>query len=286
MLKDEKKLRHQMYLYLKDKYERVIAPSWSIEQMLESGYSFKEAKNQFKRLDEGVKLNKRMRILDAGCGFGYFVSYCLANSYNCFGYDIDPKLTKIAKGLLIVNKQEPDRIKLVSDSTLPYRDKYFDVVNFQFVLDYVSDIPRLLVETKRILKDSGQTFIIVPNYKCLYSPVYALVFIPWLPKILNKIYFWLAARPNTIFLEGLTFTTPKYLEGVFNNSGFRYKNLGLKYWENLITEKETIGRGNFLKFLVKTFRLLKMTWLLRIFSRIGFYTPLVYVLEKRSKISK
>lgn len=286
MLKDEKELRHQMYLYLKNKYEGVIAPSWSVEQMLKFGYNLKEAKVQLNRLERDVRLNKEMKIFDAGCGFGYFVSYCLANGYDCFGYEINPVLAKIATELLATNKQGSERIKLVNSKTLPYKNKSFDLINFQFVLDYVSDIPCLLRESKRILKDDGQIFIIVPNYQCLYSPVYALLFIPWLPKILNRVYFRLMGRPNTIFLDSLTFTTPKYLERIFKDIGLKFKNLGLRYWEDLITKKSMSGRSNLLNIIVRYSRIFKLTWVLRIFAQIGFYTPMVYVLEKCDKISK
>jgi len=281
MLHDGKKIREKMYEYLKDTYEGSTPPSWSIKDMLRVGYSFKEAEKQFKELEEAVNLDKKMKILDAGCGFGYFVSYCIDKGYDCYGYEIDPRLAEISRDLLRMNHQNPEKIKLIGTNKLTYPKGTFDVINMHFVLDCVTDIPSLLKKLKTILKVGGKMYSINPNYYCLYNPVYSLIFIPWLPIFINRIYFRLMGRPNMHFLESLTFTTPRMLENIFNNENLGYVNLGYQYWEDLISNRKLSDRSNFLRSLVKYFKRYKLTFFLRLVGKLGFYTPLVYVVEKR-----
>lgn len=279
MRKEEKKLRKRMLAHLKNKYTGVL--TWSVENMLDTAYNFTEAEKQFKLTNSHATLKKSMRILDAGCGFGYFVSYCLQQGYNCQGYEVEEKLAKIAQELLTINKQDPKRIFLVKKNKLPYRNETFDFINLHFVLDYVQNIPGLLKELKRILKKDGVIFSICPNYQCFYSPVYALFFIPWLPKKFNRIYFKLMGRPNTAFLESLTFTTPHYLEGLFRKFGLQSEAFGPSYWQKAISEENFEHRSNFLKFIIKATNKLKLTELLKATNRLGFYTPLIYILRKK-----
>ena len=280
MLQDGKKIRDQMYLYLKDKYEGVIAPSSSVKEMM-NVFNFVETKKQFEELTQFISLSKNMRILDAGCGFGYFLSFLLEKNYKCEGYEVDKKLASIARELLKVNYQNPSLVKLVDGKRLPYKDKTFDFINLCLVLDYVSDVPTLMKELVRILKDNGQIFILVPNYKCYYSAVYGLMFVPWLPKPINRLYFRLMGRSNIHFLESLTFTTPRYCRKVFAPLGIEVENLGLDSWNHLFLKKEVDDRSKFLKFLVTKSNKLRLTWVFRLLGRLGFYTPLVYVLKKK-----
>lgn len=280
MLRDGKKIRDKMYLYLKATYDKALAPSWGVERMMATAYTFREAEKHFNELKNSIELRKGIKILDAGCGFGHFVSYCLDRGYDYYGYEVDPRLAKISQEVLAKNKQDKERVKYVAGGKLPYKEKAFDLIYLHFVLDCVKDIPALLKELKRILKDDGQIFIIAPNYQCFYSPVYALIFIPWLPKFFNRLYFRIMGRPNTKFLESLNFITPGYVEKIFKTSGFTIDNLGLRFWEDLITGKKLTHRGNFLKAMVRYGKKFKLTWLLRLVSKLGFYTPMVYVLRK------
>lgn len=276
----EKKLRREMFAYLQQKYPGVRPPDRSIQQMLDTAYSFVQAERQLQELNSYAKPSPKMNLLDVGCGFGYFVSLMLKKGYSCQGYEVDRQLFVIAQKLLKINQQDAKKIKFIKEKKLPYQDNTFDFINLHYVLDYVTDVPGLLSELKRILKDRGQIFIISPNYQCCYSPVYMMFFIPWLPKWLNRIYFKLMRRPNTKFLESLTFITPRYCEGIFKTFGFEIHNLGLSAWDQLIAGEKFEDRSRFLIFLVRKIHQLRLFWLLKFLSRFGFYTPLAYLLKK------
>lgn len=283
MKKEEKELRRRMLAYLEKKYQGVIPPTWSAQQMLETAYNFNEAEKQFRQLNQFSPLSHKMKILDAGCGFGYFTAYALKKSYDTWGYEVDKELAMIGRRLLKINSQNPSRIKFVQGQKLPYKDKVFDFINLHFVLDYVSDVPALISELVRILKDDGQIFIIVPNYRCCYSPVYMAIFLPWLPLAINKSYFRFIKRPNTQFLESLTFTTPTYCEKIFKSCGLEFKNFGLVAWQRLVSEEDLEDRSLFLKSIVAKSEGWRLSWLLRFLGRMGFYTPLIYLLKKRPR---
>lgn len=281
MKKEEQQLREKMFVYLEKKYSGVIPPNITIQQMLDTAYSFKEAEKQFNDLKQFIKLSKKTQILDVGCGFGYFVSFLIEKGYKCQGYEIEKELVDIAYQLLKINRQDPSKIKFVKGKKLPFKAKSFDFINLHFVLDYVSDISSLMFELARILKDDGQIFITAPNYQCCYNPVYMAVFMPWFPKWFNRFYFKLIKRPNTVFLESLTFITPRYCEKIFKKLGLETQNLSLISWENLISGKNLKNRSNCLKIIVKTSRKLGLTRFLRFLGKVGFYTPLIYLLKKQ-----
>lgn len=281
MLKDGKEIRNQMYAYLLNRYEGVTAPNWSVKKMLETAYTFESEERQLKELMQFTPLTKKMKILDAGCGFGHLVSLLLSKGYNCYGYEVREDLVDIARNILLANKQDSDRIIFVGQKKLPFKDETFDFINLNFVLDYVSDIPHLLKELKRILKKGGQIFIVAPNYQCCFTPIYALIFFPWLPRWLNRLYFRLNHRPNTKVIENLTFIHPRLLNGIFNKLGFSVQNWGLKHWEGLIDRINVENRNSALLAIINLAHKLKATWVIKLIARAGFYTPLVYTLTKK-----
>lgn len=279
-LKDGKIIREQMYSYLVGRYDGVTAPNWSLRKMLDTAYRFESEERTLNEMLRFIKTKKKMKILDAGCGFGHFTSYCLGKGYNCYGFEVDEKLVQISKNILKVNRQNQNRIRLVKSKKLPYGNESFDLINLSFVLDYVQDIPMLLKELKRVLKKNGEIYIEAPNYMCCFSPIYALVFFPWLPKWLNRIYFNLRGRPNTKVIEGLTFITPPYLAKIFKKLNFSVKNCGLEFWEDLIDQKNIANRNNHLLNLTKLAAQLRISWVLKLFARLGFYTPMIYIIKK------
>lgn len=274
-----RRFKEKLIAYFKKKYGTPLPPS--IIEQIRAGDNFQEAKKQWQLIRQFIPIKKNWRLLDAGCGFGHFVAYCLKQGYNCQGYEIEKELVEVAKEFLKIKGQDPRRIALVKNYSTPYQSQRFDFINLYYVLDYVADIPHLLRELKRILKKNSCIFIVCPNYLCFYSPTYALFFLPFLPKKINRVYFRLRGIKETKFLENLTLTTPWSLEKLFRQEGLVFQSLGQNHWEETITEERFYKRTPLLQFLIKISKLLKLTKLITLSSRLGFYTPLVYVLRKR-----
>ncbi len=279
-LKDGKIIRDEMYAHLVKKYTGVTAPEWSVRKMLETAYRFESEERTLDGMLHCLKPRQKMKILDVGCGFGHFIAYAISKGYDCYGYEVDENLVKISKSILKINDQNPNRIKLAKGKKLPYKNESFDLVNLSFVLDFVQDIPSLLKEIKRILKKDGEIYIEAPNYQCCFSPLYAIIFFPWLPKWLNRAYFHLMGRPNTKMIESLNFITPWYLERLFQKYNLKVNNFGLKFWDDLIGGTDFTYRNDKLTKLIIFLNKYKLGWTLKLLARLGFYTPLHYVLAK------
>ncbi len=96
------------------------------------------------------------RLLDAGCGSGYFVWTAQKLGYQAEGLEIDPKACAQARahGLTVHQGSFPDT-GLESES--------FDQITLNHVLEHLHDPMGALSEALRILRSSGRIWISVPN---------------------------------------------------------------------------------------------------------------------------
>jgi SAM-dependent methyltransferase len=114
----------------------------------------------------------RTRILDIGTGAGY-IAY---------------ELSKVAKEVDSTDIVDDRKIKdgytqkIVSDETLPYKDRVFDIVITNHVLEHVTDQDKHFAEIARVLKDDGIVYLASPNKWWFTDPHYRLPFISWLPR--------------------------------------------------------------------------------------------------------
>ncbi|MDA8259962.1 MAG: class I SAM-dependent methyltransferase [Betaproteobacteria bacterium] len=96
------------------------------------------------------------RLLDAGCGNGYFVWTAQTLGYQAEGLEIDPKACAQARshGLTVHQGSFPDT-GLESES--------FDEITLSHVLEHLHDPVGALRETFRILRPGGRIWLTVPN---------------------------------------------------------------------------------------------------------------------------
>lgn len=123
------------------------------------------------------------RILDIGCGNG-LSSYMLSElGHQVIGSDIS--LFFLAETAQFQN----DRLKYqVCDALdLPFADESFDVVCSNELIEHVTDVPRALLEMKRILKSEGILVIMGPN---LCSPFWAALDLMSMAIGRNGRYLW------------------------------------------------------------------------------------------------
>jgi len=97
------------------------------------------------------------KLLDVGCGYGFFLKLAQEAGWEAIGVDLDPRAVAYAKDRLRVNALEGD----LRDFHFP--DGSFDLVTLWNVLDYVPDPLDLLEEVHRLLKSGGRIFIRTPN---------------------------------------------------------------------------------------------------------------------------
>lgn len=111
-----------------------------------------------KRLDlNRYKIKKSVhRILDVGCGNGSAVIFFTREGYKSYGIDISSSAIQLAKELLRKEKIRAN-LKIGDAKSLPYQDKFFDVVVSYGVLDHVrrKEADIIISEIKRVLKKGG-----------------------------------------------------------------------------------------------------------------------------------
>ena len=142
------KERAEIYADLKKHNELYFGPKHSPRRYIHS--------SRFNSLLKLIGSVKNKKILDAGCGEGYFLS--LINSNNKIGVELSEKRKSEALKLY------PDlKIKIADVKHLPYEDNFFDVIVCSEVLEHVSEYQQAIKEFKRCVKPDGHIVLSFPN---------------------------------------------------------------------------------------------------------------------------
>jgi len=142
------KERAEIYADLKKHNELYFGPKHSPRRYIH--------RSRFNSLLKLIGDVKNKKILDAGCGEGYFLS--LINSNKKFGVELSEK--RISQAL----KLYPDlKIKIADVKHLPFEDNIFDVIVCSEVLEHVSGYEQAIKEFKRCVKPDGHIVLSFPN---------------------------------------------------------------------------------------------------------------------------
>jgi len=113
-----------------------------------------------------VAPKKGDKILDIGCGDGkQTIPYAkkVGDGGLVVGVDVSEKLLEKAE-----KRAEQEKVKiqfLNHDANAPFdfEDNFFDAVSCCFIIYYLTDVEKFLLEVKRILKKGGRIFIVGPT---------------------------------------------------------------------------------------------------------------------------
>ena len=123
----------------------------------------KELKNRFKQYLKIIEKYKNGgKLLDIGCGLGYFVSVA-EQSKNCNWRAIGVELNNNL--ILSADKNTQDKIINGKLAKLPFANDTFNCISCFDVLEHDIYLLRNLLEIKRVLKKDGILVIQAPNYK-------------------------------------------------------------------------------------------------------------------------
>jgi ubiquinone/menaquinone biosynthesis C-methylase UbiE len=105
------------------------------------------------------------RLLDVGCGNGYFMFMAKDKFKECYGVDISSVRIQQAKKR---SKERPNGdsfhfYEYDIDKGLPFSNSFFDAVSCLAVLEHVFNPPKVLEEIHRVLKPGGTLIVHVPN---------------------------------------------------------------------------------------------------------------------------
>lgn len=124
------------------------------------------------------------KILDVGCGNGWYLKEIEQKGWKCYGYEYDKEYAKgLSKklGLLILCEEDIDKY-----------NSYFDLITLNFSLEHLNEPRAILSKLYLALKQGGEIVISLPNIKS------------WESKIFKSRWFHLdPPRHITFFTAGL-----------------------------------------------------------------------------------
>jgi tellurite methyltransferase len=109
------------------------------------------------------RLDRRSRVLDAGCGSGRNLTYLLRRGFNCFGIDRDPAAVDEMRALAaqVAPALPPENFQAGELDRLPWPDASMNVVVCSAVLHFAADeahFDRMVQEMWRVLAPDGMLF--------------------------------------------------------------------------------------------------------------------------------
>lgn len=173
-------------------------------------------KRRAKEVILGLNPQPRDRILDAGCGDGFYLHLLSQlTPASLTGLDDNPKALDLARGYV-----KSSRLKLVTGDVmkLPFKKSSFNKIICSEVLEHLADDVGCLREFRRVLAPGGTLAITVPshNYPFLWDPI------NWLLERLFGIHFkdgfWAG-----VWNQHLRLYTPRSLQLAVKAAGLKIK---------------------------------------------------------------
>ena len=151
-------------------------------------------------LDSFEPYRKTNKLIDVGCGIGYFLEEAKKRGWEVFGTEFtdeaieicSKKGIKMNKGVLNPNN---------------YDSQEFDVITSFEVIEHINNPQEELANFYKILRKGGLVYCTTPNFNSLLR-------------------YRLKEKYNVLcYPEHLSYYTPKTLKYVFEKEGFRTKNI-------------------------------------------------------------
>lgn len=151
-------------------------------------------------LDEFEAYRSTNRILDVGCGIGYFLDEAKKRGWEVYGTEYTDEAVQICtqKGHSI------EKGKLNPEN---YENGFFDVITSFEVLEHINNPQEEIQNFHSILRPGGLVYLTTPNFNSLLR-------------------YRLKSEYNVIvYPEHLSYYTPRTIHRLFKKSGFRKKKI-------------------------------------------------------------
>jgi len=181
---------------------------------------------------------KISRILDVGCGYGYFLKIC--DEYGLSTYGID-----VSKYALIKAKLNTKAILIQQsvEDPFPFPDMFFDVVVAFDFIDHLIHPVKFLQETYRVLKRSGVLIIECENSHSLSATIFTKNWIGYADK----------THVNLFSLK-----TVKDLLMKAEFTRIRLETRGLPYHPKMRPLRTSVTRKNFVAITAKMYKMFRL----------------------------
>ena len=222
----EPELRTLLERYRRENWRGIQTPEWQA-RIVDDIVSDK-GEGTFEQLAGVWNFPDNAAILDIGSGVGAFVSACRRRGMRAFGIEPD----RIGQGGSLTSIQIASRriehhvFAIATGEHLPFRDRSFDLVTMNQVMEHVSDQKAVLKEAARVLKPGGAIYIACPNYLRFYEPHYKIFWFPLLPKFIGRLYLRARGRSPAL-LNQISYTTNSRVRVLAGGLGSQFATIDL-----------------------------------------------------------
>ena len=151
-------------------------------------------------LDDFEKYKKTKKLLDVGCGIGYFLEIAIKRGWQVFGTEYTDEAIEICR------KKGISMHKGVLNAE-NYEEESFDIITSFEVIEHINNPIPELKNFYKLLRKGGLVYLTTPNFNSLLR-------------------YRLKSEYNVIcYPEHLSYYTPKTLKKVFLNTGFQKKKI-------------------------------------------------------------
>ncbi|MGW6196202.1 class I SAM-dependent methyltransferase [Kribbella sp. NPDC055110] len=147
-------------LYETDAYFGGVGSGYSEYESQEPEYlaTFRE---DIRRIAEFVPTGK---VLEVGCGYGYFLQCALEAGYDAYGIDLSPSAVKWA------SERMPDRVFCGLLEEVPeIQEQQYDVIFGSHLIEHLVEPGAFLERAGRLLRPGGVIVLVTPNIGSLLS---------------------------------------------------------------------------------------------------------------------
>jgi 2-polyprenyl-3-methyl-5-hydroxy-6-metoxy-1,4-benzoquinol methylase len=115
------------------------------------------------RAAEGERAGRKPRVLDAGCGEGYFAATLARHGAEVVAVDVAEEPLRRAR----TRHPDLDARLVHAEAPLPLEDSSFDVVWAGETIEHVADTSQWLSEVRRVLRSGGLLLLSTPDHGAL-----------------------------------------------------------------------------------------------------------------------
>lgn len=210
-------LRDRVRRYYTSYYRDVLGiPDWAVLVGLREDEEQQE-RGRLDRLRRLLGGDVRGRLLNVGCGTGGFNLVVEEAGARPVGVDADAEAIAIC-----ALKQEKGGGAFVRAAAerLPFPDGTFDVVYCFSSIEHVESVEESVAEMVRVTRRGGLIYVHTPNAWSWYEGHYKLLWAPFLPAALGRLYLRARGRPSE-YLATLRRLTPGGIRRAFARAGLR-----------------------------------------------------------------
>ncbi|MBQ8222558.1 MAG: class I SAM-dependent methyltransferase [Bacteroidales bacterium] len=108
---------------------------------------------------------KKVSLLDIGCGVGDFLLYAKKNGCKITGIEPNEDARNIAEKKLGNRIHSPEELQNIPNNS-------FDVITMWHVLEHVENLKEEIFHLQRLLKNNGRLILALPNFKSYDAIIY------------------------------------------------------------------------------------------------------------------